>query len=276
MPARPRELRPDRSARDLFGAEMRRFREDAELTLERLGAIVGYSKSALSRVETAECMIAPDLPAALDATFVTGGLFEKLYAIARKEVHPDRYRRQMELEERAVVFETFAGHLVPGMLQTEDYARQLFRDHNPAAKPEEIEDKVLARMGRKKLFQREPALFYGAILDESVVRRPVGGPKVMRAQLAALLEMVDGPHSIIQVMPISRGSHALLGGTLNLLTLEDRTGVAYEESIDTGTLMEDKERFTVRRRAYDRLRAHALGPLETADLIRDSMEKLSP
>ena len=278
MVARSRELVPDRSARDLFGAEMRGFREEAGLSLERLGCVVGYSKSALSRVETAECMIAPDLPGALDATFVTGGLFQKLYALARKEVHPDRYRRRMELEERAVVFETFAGHIIPGLLQTEEYARQLFRDYDPAARPSEINDKVLTRMGRKDRFRRQPGgLFFGAILDEAVLRRAVGGPEVMHAQLAAMLDLVDGPHSVIQVLPFSHGGHALLGGgTLNLLTLEDGSAVAWEESIATGTLMEDKESVTERRRAYDRLKAHALSLRETAALIRDVMEALSP
>ena len=131
---------------------MRRYREEAGLSLERLGAIVGYSKSVISRVETADAMMAPDLPPALDATFQTGGLFEKLYALAKNEVHPDRYRRRMELERRAVVIEEFGGQVVPGLAQTEDYARELFRASDLTASPSAIEDKVLTRMGRKDLF----------------------------------------------------------------------------------------------------------------------------
>lgn len=151
MPARPRELRPDRSARDRFGAEMRRYREEAGLTLERLGAIVGYSKSVISRVETADAMMSLDLPPALDATFQTGGLFEKLYALAKNEVHPDRYRRRMELERRAVVIEEYGGQMVPGLVQTDDYARALFRVGDPTASHQAIEDLVLTRMGRNQL-----------------------------------------------------------------------------------------------------------------------------
>ncbi len=275
MPARPKELRPDRSARDLFGSEMRMCREQEGLSLERLGGIVGFSKSALSRVETADAMIPPDLPARLDATFSTGGLFEKLYALAKNEVHPDRYRRRMELERRARVYEELAGHVVPGLAQTEEYARELFRLNSPNATAEEIEDKVLVRMGRKDLLRGEPAPFFGCILDEAVLRRPIAGPTVMRAQLAALLDLVDAPNSLIQVLPFTHGGHALLGGTLNLLTLDDGTEVAYEESIDTGTLLEDNESVTARRRAYDRLKAYALSPRETTALILEAMEALA-
>ncbi|MDI5966848.1 helix-turn-helix transcriptional regulator [Streptomyces sp. SL54] len=274
MPARSRELRPDRSARDLFGAEMRRYREQECMSLERLGGIVGFSKSVLSRVETADAMMAPDLPSKLDATFHTEGLFEKLYALAKNEIHPDRYRRRMELERRAVAIEVLAGHIVPGLVQTEGYARELFRIGNPSAKPDEIEHKVDVREGRKDIFERDPQPFLGMILDEAVLRRPIGGPDVMRAQLASLLELVDAPNSLVQVMPFNHGGHALMGGTLNLLTLDDGTAVAYEESIGSGTLFEDKESVTTRRRAYDRLRAYALSPCETGALIQDVMEAL--
>ncbi len=245
------------------------------MSLERLGGIVGFSKSVLSRVETADAMIPPDLPANLDATFSSGGIFEKLYALAKSEVHPDRYRRRMELERRARVYEELAGHVVPGLAQIEEYARELFRLNNPNATPEEIEDKVLVRMGRKGSLSGEPPVFFGCVLDEAVLRRPIGGPTVMRAQLAALLELVDAPNSMVQVLPFAHGGHGLLGGTLNLLTLDDGTEVAYEESIATGTLLEDNESVTTRRRAYDRLKAYALSPRETAALILEAMEALA-
>lgn len=274
MAARPRELTPDRSARHLFGSEMRRLRETAGMSLERLAAIVRYSKSSLARFETAESMIPPDLPAQLDAAFGTGGLFEKLYPLACKEIHPDKYRRRMELEARARVIEEYAGQVVPGLMQTEDYARALFSVSNPKAGTDVIEEMVAIRLGRQELLRADPPPDLSFILDEAVIRRPVGGPQVMRAQLSFLVDHVDTPSSVIQLLPFEHGEHALMGGSLTLFTLADRSAAAHEESFTVGTLFEDAESVGVRRRAYDLLRAYALSPSKTAALLREAMEAL--
>lgn len=274
MPARPRELHPARSARDLFGAEMRRMRTGAGMSLESLASVVSYSKSALARFETAEVMIQPDLPAMLDAAFGTDGFFECLYALARREAHPDQYRRLMELEERARTIDQYAGHHVPGLLQTPQYAEAVFRDSNPGASDEGIRELVVARMSRQDLLKSASAPHLSAILDEAVIRRAIGGPEVMRAQLAALLPLVDTHHTLVQVIPFSHGGHALLGGSLKLLTLDNGNAVAYEESIGTGTLLEDAEWVRAHRRAYDVMRAYALSPSQSAAVIHQAMEAL--
>ncbi|MGK5628502.1 helix-turn-helix domain-containing protein [Streptomyces sp. URMC 123] len=274
MAARSRELTPDRSARHLFGAEMRRLRNDAGMSLAGLADIVGYSKQHMANIETAERMIPPDLPAALDAAFCTDGHFGRLFGLARREVHPDKYRRRMDLEAQARVIDEYAGHLVPGLLQTEDYARALFTIGNPGATPEAIEARVAARLLRQEWLRAEPPPYHSVILDEAVIRRPMGGPAVMRAQLSRLVELVDTPRTMVQVLPFAHGGHALLGGTLTLMTLDDDSVVAYEESIDTGQLVEDSQSVAVRRRSYDLLRAYALSPTETAVFIRTAMEAL--
>jgi transcriptional regulator with XRE-family HTH domain len=276
MPARSRELRPDRSARDLFGAEMRRYREDADLSLERLGGIIGYSKSALSRVETADSMMAPDLPGLLDATFHTGGLFEKLYALARKEVHPDQFRRRMELEAKARTIQEYAGVLVPGLVQTEEYAQAQFEIHNPRAAKHEIRELVVARMMRQSnLRSTEPKSDVALILDEAVLRRSYGGAEVMHAQLSRLAELTLTATTMVQVLPFAQGGHPLAGGALALWTMEDGSQVAYEESISTGTLLEDSDVVRSHQRAYDLVRACALSPQDSAALIRSVMEELA-
>lgn len=275
MPARPRELHPARSARDLFGAEMRRLRQAAGMTLEALSDVVSYSKSALARFETAEAMIPPDLPAMLDAAFGTDGLFGKLYELARREIHPDQYRRVMELEAQARVIGTYSGHYVPGLLQTGAYAEAVFRECNPGATEERIQEFVQARMGRQELLRATPAPCYSAILDEAVIRRPIGGPTVMRGQLAALLPALHTPTSLVQILPFTHGGHPLLGGSLHLLQIDNGTSVAYEESIDSGTLIEDAAKVNARRQAYDVLRAYALSPRQSAVVIREAMEALS-
>ncbi|MFD5114186.1 Scr1 family TA system antitoxin-like transcriptional regulator [Streptomyces sp. NPDC058391] len=274
--ARPaRELTPDRSARDLFGAKMRNFRERAGLTLEGLAGVVLVSKSHLSRIETAEYMPPRELPAQLDAAFGTDGIFEELYGLARKEIHPDKYRRRMELEARARIIDEFAGQIVTGLLQTEEYARALFRVSNPRATPDEIEEKVTARLSRQALLTGASSPDLSVILDEAVIRRSVGGPAVMRDQLARLHELTDTPRTTIQLLPFEHGEHALLGGgTLTLMTLDHGSSVAYEEALTTGTLLEDPESVRTRRRDYDLMRAYALSPRDTAAFIRSTMEAL--
>ncbi|MET9485149.1 helix-turn-helix transcriptional regulator [Streptomyces sp. NPDC006638] len=275
MAPRPRELTPDRSARHLFGSEMRRHRELGGMSLESLAGVLRYAKSSLARYETADAMIPPDLPARLDAAFGTDGLFEKLYGLAKYEIHPDKYRRRMELEARARVIDQYAGQLVPGLVQTEGYARALFRVTNPRATSEAIEEKVAARMGRQALLTATPGPDLSMILDEAVVRRSVGGPAVMRNQLARLCDLVDTPTTTVQLLPFCHGEHALLGGgTLTLMTLDDKSSVVYEEGLTSGTLVEEPETVRTRRRDYDLMRAYALSPRDTAAHIRSAMEAL--
>ncbi|GAA0977417.1 MULTISPECIES: helix-turn-helix domain-containing protein [Streptomyces violaceusniger group] len=274
MAARPRELTPERSARHLFGAKMRAHRERADMSLERLKDVVMVSTSHLSRIETADAMPPPDLPKRLDAAFGTDGIFAELYGLARREIHPDQFRRRMELEAQARVIEEYAGQIVPGLVQTEGYARALFETFDPKATAEKIEELVNARMSRQTLLGADFPPDISLILDEAVLRRAFGGPTVMRAQLSRLVDLTLTPTSVVQVLPFEHGGHALVGGTLTLMTLDNGARVAYEESISTGTLLEDLAAVSARQRAYDLLRACALSPSDTSTFIRSLMEVL--
>ncbi|MFC5145805.1 DUF5753 domain-containing protein [Streptomyces aureoversilis] len=272
MPARPRPLTPDRSARHLFGAKMRAYR--GSMSLERLAEIVNFSKSHLARVETAESMPPPELPPLLDAAFDTDGIFAELYQVARREIHPDQFRRRMEIEAKARVIAEYTGQLMPGLAQTEEYSRVLFRTHNPRATEAEIEDLVVARSSRQTLFQTDDPPDFSVIVDEAVLCRGFGGPAVMRPQLARLIDLNQSPTSVMQVLPFSHGGHALMGGSLALFTLADGTQVAWEEGSDSGTLMEDSDRVAKRQRAYDLLRSCALSPADSSAFVRSVMEAL--
>lgn len=274
MPARPRELTPDRSARHLFGAKMRAHRMRAGMSLEALNDVVNISRSHLARIETAEAMPPPDLPPRLDAAFGTDGIFQELYRLAAKEIHPDQFKRLMELEARAQVIREYGAQIVPGRLQTEDYARAQFRQANPWAPEDRIEELVTARMSRQSVLSSDTLMDYSAVLDEATLRRGFGGPAAMRAQLARLAELTLTQTTMIQVVPFDFGGHGLAGGTLVLMTLEDGARFAYEESITTGTLMEDLESVIKRQRVYDLLRASALSPDDSAAFIRSVMEVL--
>jgi hypothetical protein len=242
------------------------------MTLDALGEVVRYSKANLSRIERAEAMVPPGLSEALDACFNTGGHFVRLYGVAKREVHPDKYRRYMDFEQQARVIEEYAAQMVPGLLQTEQYARALLSCREEAS-PDEVAERIAARMSRQDVLRTDPTPYVWVIMDESVLRRTVGGPTVMYDQLAALLSLVDTPHSKIQVLPFVHGAHALLGATLILLTLPDGSRLAYEEAIESGVLHEEAESVSRFARAYDALRAYARTPRESEALIKAAMEE---
>ncbi|MET9290404.1 DUF5753 domain-containing protein [Streptomyces sp. NPDC003077] len=181
----------------------------------------------------------------------------------------------MDLEPRARLIAEYAGQVVPGLVQTEDYARALFRAHDPLAPPEVIEEKVALRMERQVILGADPPPQLDLILDEAVLRRPIGGPRGMCEQLERLVALVENPACVVQVIPFAHGEHAFLGGALTLLTLDDGTCVAYEESIDTGQLIEENKEVASRYRAYDRMRAAALSPRQSALFIKQIMEGIA-
>ncbi|MER6101077.1 helix-turn-helix transcriptional regulator [Streptomyces sp. NPDC001832] len=271
MTFKPQPLTPYLSARHYFGSEQRRHRERADLSLVQLADILNSSKSTLARIETAELMPPPDIPGRLDAAFGTDKHFHGLYELAKREIHPDQYRRYMDFESKAEVIEQYGAQALPGLLQTEEYAREFLRCQRDLSQ-EQVEQRVTARMSRQERQRSDAPPFRWAIIDEAALRRQMGSPVVMHEQLASLLAQVDTPDSNIQVMPFSAGLHSLMGGALTLLTLTDGTRVAYEEGIQAGHLYEDPDVVKKWRRQYEVLRANALSLPESALMIRTVME----
>lgn len=271
MPGRTKDLNPELSARHLFGAELRRLREERGYTLESLSLALKRGKSSLARYETAESMIPPDLPGVLDVLLETDGLFTKLYSLARKELHPDQFRRRMELEDRATHAMEYGGQIVPGLVQTPGYAEALFRTVAPRSSGERITDLVTARMARHQRWAPIGPGRLSVVLDEAVIRRRVGSHATMWEQLKKLAELTDKPDVTVQLLPFDHGVHPLMGGTLTLLVLDDGTRVAYEESISTGTLVEDNEGVLLRQWQYDLVRGSALSPAQSREVIEDAM-----
>jgi transcriptional regulator with XRE-family HTH domain len=267
MRFRDRELGPGGSARQMYGAEIRQQRNRAGLTLTALAYALGYSKATLSRYETGESPIPPELPPRLDAALGTDGLFVRLYEVIRHDRFPDRYRQYMSLETQAAAIASYAASTIPGLLQTPAYARALFRAADVSATEAEIDERVQARVSRKSLFQRRPSPRFSAVVAESVLCYRVGGPTVMREQLLALLPWLDHANGTLQVMPFAAGEHAILTASQTVLTLEDGSSVVHVENGLTSQLFEDETTLASCQRDYDRMRAYALSPRESAVLI---------
>ncbi|KLJ04140.1 Scr1 family TA system antitoxin-like transcriptional regulator [Streptomyces sp. KE1] len=268
-----KELDPLGSARQMFGARLRRMRKAKGWSLDVLEAEVPLSKSQLARVERGAYLPPEKLPALLDDLFGTEDLFAELYVYACREAVQYGYGLLLDHERRAIGIKEYAGVLIPGLLQTEGYARALFRV--TAARDEAWQEEQLAiRMARQTILRGENPPHHAVLLDEAAIRRPIGGPAVMREQLEYLITMVETPLCVIQLLPFSYGGHGMLGGAVHLLTMPDNRTVAYEESTGNGTMMEAPDRVQRHVRHWDRLWAYAMRPQETAALLRQVIEEL--
>ncbi|MFC9859662.1 MULTISPECIES: helix-turn-helix domain-containing protein [unclassified Streptomyces] len=257
----------------LFGAQVRRLRIAAGLTQAELGEMTHVVSTRITQIERSSgARPTLELARALDAALVADGLLIDLWPYVHREAFPDWSRAFMAHSARAVSIREYASHVVPGLLQTEAYARALLSVGRSLRDEEHLEERLGARMERQERLAAPGRPDLWVVLDESVLRRPVGGQAVMRTQLARLLELAEEPHITVQVLPFDQGEHDAMGGSLTVLVLPDGTEAAYTEGAHYGQLIEEPEevgRFTV---TYDRLRAVALPPLMSLDMIRSVRE----
>ncbi|CAM5665212.1 helix-turn-helix domain-containing protein [Streptomyces fumanus] len=257
----------------LFGARVRRLRLAAGMTQAELGAKTHVVSSRIAQIERV-CGARPtlELARALDRVLGADELLVELWPYVYREMFPDWARVFIQLSEQATVIGQYAGHVVPGLLQTEAYARAVLSLDVRLSGEEQLEERVSARLERQhRLWSAErPELW--VVLDEAVLRRPVGGASVMREQLARLLSVAGERHITLQVLPFDQGGHEALGGSLTVLTLPDGSEAAYTEGADYGQLMEETAEVSRYKVIYDRLRAAALPPLMSLDMIRSALE----
>lgn len=272
-----------------LGTELRKLRESNTYKLEEVAAQLGVAPSTLSRIETGK---APTKSAYLNQMLEMYGVIDPaqrqvLVDMAREghrkgwwaaydDVLPSGFDIYVGLEAETAAIRGYEISVVHGLLQTPDYARAVMREMFPRHSVEQIERLVDLRIQRQQRFDDDSPLELWAILDEAVVRRPVGGSAVMREQLEHLLAMAARPELTLQILPFSCGAHAGHGGPFSILEFPNRTDseVAYVESV-AGILYLEKDReVRARTDAFDRLRAAALAPAASADLIAQVAREL--
>ncbi|QEU89362.1 helix-turn-helix domain-containing protein [Streptomyces viridosporus] len=257
----------------LFGARVRRLRTAAGLTQAELGARTHVVSTRITQIERASgAKPTLELARALDAALGADDLLVELWPYVYREAFPDWSRRFMEYSERAVVIRQYAAHVVPGLLQTKDYARAVLKVGRTLSGEEQLAERVALRMGRQERLSAPDRPELWLVLDEAVLRRPVGGLPVMREQLARLLTAGSESHITVQVLPFDQGEHEVMGGSLTVLTLPDGSEIAYTEGAHYGQLIEDPDEVRRFSLTYDRLRAAALPPLMSLDMIRSVRE----
>ena len=274
--------RPSPTARRRrLAAALRQMREARHLSCADAGKAVGWSESKISRIETGRVGVRqPDLERILDLYEVSGETRAALLALGRQATHrgwwhsyadalPAWFEDYVGLEDGAKSLFTYQNQLVHGLMQTEEYAAAVIRAAQPAAGTDEVERQLAARATRQALLTASNPLQVWAVLDEAVLRRQVGGTKGTLAQLNRIREISALPNVTLQVLPFDTGAHASMGTSFELLQFPEAgdTAIVYIEDHTSSQYLEtptDFERYTF---VFDHLRATALSPERSTELI---------
>lgn len=277
-PRKPISGSGPQSPRVMLATELARLRTESGWSLRELADKVGWDHSQLHSLERGRTLGGPEIIEALDTVYGTKPLLMRLWEIAKQRVvFRDKYVRYMELEAEAVAIEHYAGAFLPGVFQTEAYARALLwsTPHRPSDVAG-LEEQLEARMGRKEMLYGDFPPYLRAIFDEPVLRRPLPEVQEWREQLGHLIEVASLPHVSVQVLPFSAGLHDLLDGALTLLRHPDGRAAAWLESSKSGEMFEDADDVERFRLSYDALRGLALSPRDSVAFIEQVMEGSAP
>ncbi len=264
-----RELDPSAGPLQFFGAELRRARAAAGLSQDQLGQRLGYSGALVGKVEMGERAPSQDFAEGCDQTFPdAGGLFGRIYQLARRwdGGYPSWFAEWVDAERRATSLCSWQPLIVPGLLQTADYARAIFAA-DPETSDDQLEEQVAARLERQAIFDRpEPPILW-ALMDEAVLHRLIGSRKVMYDQLLHLADTSCRSNITVQVVPAEIGAHAGLLGGFAIASFGNAAGTVYMESSDQGQTTEAPSVVWRLSRRFDTLRADALPRGASRDLI---------
>ncbi|MGY0464977.1 helix-turn-helix domain-containing protein [Kitasatospora sp. cg17-2] len=256
-----------------IGQQIKLLREQAGLTQKQFAKEVGYTESLIGSVEQGKRTPQRELLEASERLLDGRGLLiaaaddiEKAKAKARVR-HPEWFRNYATLEASALEHHDWSAYLAPGLLQTEEYARAVFRMRQPLLTEEKVEIRVAARMARQEVLARWPRAVFSWVIDESVLNRRLGGPEVHRRQLERFLEIGETRGMTLQVMPMDRAENAGMDGSFILITPKGRPQTGYMEVQRNGRLITDAEEVRLLNVRYGTLRAQAHSPQESLSLI---------
>lgn len=257
------------------------MRTASELTVEQVGEALGWSGSKVSRIETAKQLVAPDDVRVLVGLYGVGeDEIEKYVAIARQarqrdwwhkydDVLPEWFEGYLGLEAEASKISTYESDLVPGLLQTEQYAAAVLGAFPLRTTPEEMERTVDLRRARQARLSDENPLILDAVISETVLRRAIGGTTVIADQLRHLIAMTERPNVTLRLLPFEAGEHPGLDGAFSVLEFADPEDgrIVCVEAMTSTLYIERPRDVGIYRLAFDQLQSRALDPEETINII---------
>ena len=264
---------PDRSALAVFADELRAQRERGGLSRDELAGRVTYSASLISMIESGHRSPSRDFAARCDEAFGTPGTFARLERRLRDVPFSSGFRPFQPYETEATALRLFEHSLIPGLLQTEAYARAVLETH-PNTAAEVVEERVSARIARQLILDRDdpPPPLLWVLLDQTVLTREIGGPKVMHDQLGRLAEMARRPNITVQVIP-GAGAHPGLLGAFAIAELAGLPAIVYLETAHDGQTLEDPDVGAAMTLRFDALRTEALTGSASLSLIEKLTEE---
>jgi transcriptional regulator with XRE-family HTH domain len=274
--------------RILLGSQLRRLREQRGVSRQDAGYVIRASESKISRLELGRVSFKERDVADLLSLYGVADEAEReaLLGLAREanapgwwhryaDVLPGWFQTYVGLEEAAGLIRTYELQFVPGLIQSEEYARAVYRLGNADASEDEIEQRVSLRMQRQQRLTGPNPPRVWAVLDEAALRRPIGGTEVMRGQLAYLIEVSKLPNVTVQVMPFKFGGHAAEGGAFTILRFPepDLPDVVYVETLTGALYLDKRDDVDTYMQAMERLAVDSATPEGTVELIGEILRE---
>jgi len=274
---------PPTLARRRLGAELRRLRDAAGLTLKQAAQRLECSDSKISRIEKGQVSALPrDVTDLLTLYHVDDLKREELLQLTRQarrrpwwevEFH-DLPLAYASYEAAAVTIREYHALLVPGIFQTQEYARAVLRVLRPGLEPPDVEGRIEFRMRQQAILARPDPPSVHAVLDEAVLRRPIGSAAVMRRQLERLIEWTEHPNLTVQVLRFAAGEHAGMDGSFVIFGFGPEEDVVYLENTTNDFLIEEGDAVARYRVLFAHLREQALDPDESRIFISKASKDL--
>ncbi|MGW2349727.1 helix-turn-helix domain-containing protein [Actinacidiphila glaucinigra] len=253
-----------------FGRQLKLLRVRSGLERAEFGKLTGYAAQSVASFEQGRRIPPPRFIDRADEVLDAGGVLKALKDEVGRAQYPAFFRDMARLEAEAVALHVYATQAVPGLLQTEEYARAVFAMRRPLLDEDTVEQRVAARLARQEIFARRPMPTLSFVIEESVLRRPIGGWTVMQGQLEQVMLHGQRRNVEFQVMPTARAEHCGLAGPFTLIENLDGRRMAYVEVQRDSRLYTDRSAVRDIEEQYGILRAQALTPRES--LV--SVEKL--
>jgi transcriptional regulator with XRE-family HTH domain len=255
---------------------VRHAREAAGMSQAQLAELIKYAPSFVSMVEHAERMPKQDFTEACDRVLNTGGFLTRtLTDLVARDGAPEWFWPWLEIEQKATSLRWFEPLIVHGLLQTREYAHAIFRS-SQIGSDADVEQSVDARIKRRDILTRDNPPMFVAVMGEEALRRPVGGPEVMLAQLEHLVEVSEQLSNVrIQIVPISVGEYSGLSGPFVIAELDETSEFAFLDDSLNGRVVQGAEHVSEVLQHWELIKAEALPQKQSIDLIREAMKSWS-
>ncbi|WHX18574.1 helix-turn-helix transcriptional regulator [Streptomyces malaysiensis subsp. malaysiensis] len=251
----------------VFGRQLKCCRLRAGLERPEFASMVGYSVSTIAAYEQGRRIPPPRLIDQADEVLDAGGVLLEMKEEMEKAQYPPFFQDAARFETEAVELHVYGNQAAPGLLQTKEYAQEVFRMWRPLLEEETIEQRLAARLERQAIFARRPRPQLSFVIEEAVLHRRIGGDQAWREQLEQILLIGQERNVDVQAMPLNSGLHAGLAGPFTLMEVKDGRRIAYTEVQSDSRLHTERKRVRELEVTYGCLRAQALTPKKSLALI---------